>query len=101
MHMSDMTHEWIMHETEGWISVLKALPDTKLIAFDGCHKIYLALDDEEREWFTKEGTAYETYTTDNVGKYHKKLQQWYADSCDLRFIQGIRDGEYVSLIGQW
>ena len=51
--MSDLTHEKIMHETEGWTRVLKALPDTKLIAFDGCHKIYLALDEEEREWFTK------------------------------------------------
>ena len=99
--MSDLTHEKIMHETEGWTRVLTALPDTKLIAFDGCHKIYLALDEEEREWFTKEGTAYETYTARTLDEYVVKLQQWYRMSCDLRFIQGVRDGDFYQLIGQW
>ena len=99
--MSDLTHEWIMHETEGWIRVLDALPEARLIAFDGCHKIYLALDEEEAQWFTRDDSAYETYTTDNVGKYHKKLQKWYAESCCLRFIQGVRGGDFIQLIGQW
>lgn len=99
--MSDLTHEWIMHETEGWIRVLDALPEARLIAFDGCHKIYLALDEEEAQWFTGKDSAYETYTADTVTKYYKKLQKWYAESCDLRFIQGVRDGDYLQLIGQW
>ena len=34
--MTSETHEAIMHETEGWIRVLKCLPDAKLIAWDGC-----------------------------------------------------------------
>lgn len=93
-------HEWIMHETEGWVRVLDALPEARLIAFDGCHKIYLALDEKEVQRFTQDDSAYETYTASPKDMY-LRLRRWYNDSCDLRFISGIRDGDFLELIGQW
>ncbi len=67
--------------------VRDAIVHAELIAWDGCHKIYLALDTEQGEWFreneyeyTVEGTAEEMLTT---------LGEWYEDSCGLRFISGV------------
>ena len=36
-----------------WNDVEVAMEYAHLVAFDGCHKIYLAMDEEQAEWFRK------------------------------------------------
>ncbi len=86
-----------------------AIGSAILVAFDGCHKIYLAMDETEANWFrenyngvhcddrTFEGTPDEMLTT---------VKEWYAESCPLRFVYAVQhnaenpnDG-FTSLIGQ-
>ena len=86
-----------------------ALEGALLIAWDGCHKIYLAMDDEQADWFrqnyngvhcddrTFEGTPEEMLTT---------LKGWWDESCGLKFINAVTTNHddpnagYESLIGQ-
>ena len=80
-----------------WEDVEEALEGAHLIAFDGCHKIYVAMDETEAEWFrnnytpevcetsrTFEGTEWAMLT---------KLREWWGESCPLRFIQAVEHNE--------
>lgn len=96
-----------------WAAVKKALPQAKALAWDGCHKIYLALDDEQVALFRSYGYGVDNdgsvlilrdeaspLFTDpatpgmNVEKATNEtllatLHEWFADSCGLRFIEGV------------
>lgn len=79
-----------------WDDVKREVEYAKCISFDGCHKIYLAMDDTQAEWFKKnyngedcgdmtfEGTAEEMFAL---------LQKWYDASCGLKFIQSVTTDE--------
>ena len=89
--------------------VLDAVEDALLIAFDGCHKIYLAMDEEQADWFrqnyngrncddrTFEGTPEEMFAT---------LKVWWDESCSLKFISAVTTNHadpnagFMSLISQ-
>jgi hypothetical protein len=81
-----------------WWLVEQMLRNAKGMHFDGCHKIYLSMDDEQvrqmEEW------DYETYAP-NL----KDIVDWYDESCGLRFINAVftnddaNDG-FVTLIPQ-
>lgn len=58
----------------------------KLVAFDGCHKLYIALDDVEADWFR--GSSYETFEGSVDGMIDKVLE-WFDGSCNLRFISAV------------
>lgn len=70
-----------------WDDVDVFLYDAKLIAWDTCHKIYLAMDDEQASWFT------ENYAPDIFKGTHDEMLQtlhkWYDASCGLKFIQAV------------
>lgn len=91
-----------------WDKVEAVLPYAKGIAFDGCHKIYLALDDEEVSNFkmygygTDEGSWFIPVTTDKFDQdlALKQLHDWFDNSCDLRFIEAVRNAGFNSLIAQ-
>jgi hypothetical protein len=86
-----------------------AVEDAILVAFDGCHKIYLAMDEEQADWFrtnyngtnctdrTFTGTPEEMFAT---------LKVWWDESCGLKFINAVTtdhenpNAGYTSLIGQ-
>jgi hypothetical protein len=75
-----------------------------LIAWDGCHKIYLAMDETEAQWFRDE---YEHTFQGTAEEMTKTVRDWYENSCSLRFIQAVshnpenpNDG-FVSLISQF
>ena len=91
-----------------WGKVEGALIGAKGIAFDGCHKIYVLLDDEQmaqmRAW------GYDPLiSADQMGSDEmlSTIQGWYDASCGLRFVQAVRtvDGDpndgFVSLIAQF
>jgi hypothetical protein len=85
------THETTMEEY--WGDVEDALQSAELIAFDGCHKIYLAMDAEQAEWFRKNYNEKECDTscnfTGSTQEMLTKIKHWWNDSCQLRFICSV------------
>lgn len=73
--------------TKGWELVEDNIDDALLIAWDGCHKIYLALDDIEAAWFIEN---YEHTYTGTSDEKLSMLHKWFEESCWLRFISGVR-----------
>jgi hypothetical protein len=71
------------------------LPHAKAIAFDGCHKIYVLMDNEQVTKMTGYGYGddYGSYllTADKMSKAEmlETLEGWFAESCSLRFIHGV------------
>lgn len=91
--------------------VANAVEDALLIAFDGCHKIYLALDEGQADWF-RENYAYDANVR-SVRTFEgtpeemlNLLINWWNESCGLKFIQAVATNHadpnagFVSLIGQ-
>lgn len=89
-----------------WEDVLDACGDAVAITWDGCHKIYVLMDDEQVELMT--GYGYDPIipvVSDQLAC--ETLREWYDESCWLRFISAVRsvdtdpnDG-FTSLIGQF
>lgn len=75
--------------TQPWDRVEAALADAKGICFDGCHKIYVLLDEEQVAKF--EGCGYDVLLVADLGseKAMELLRDWYENSCGLRFIQSV------------
>ena len=90
--------------TELWDDVLDHLLDTHLIAWDGCHKIYMALDHREADWFR---ANYPYIVEDTSEAMLATLMDWYNDSCGLKFVSGVRhnpddpNAGFISLIEQF
>ena len=90
-----------------WDKVGETLSDAKGIAFDGCHKIYVLMDDEQM--VAMKGYGYdplisaEDYTANEM---LTTIMDWYEDSCGLRFVQAVYTNNddpnegFVSLIEQ-
>ena len=95
---------------EGWDAVAEYAEDALLAAFDGCHKIYLAMDEEQAEWFRNNynGVHCDDRTVEaDAEDLATVVREWYDESCGLRFVNAVftnvanpNDG-YVSLISQW
>lgn len=93
-----------MNMTERWDLVRETLPDARLIAWDECHKIYVAIDDAQADWFRESGYTLMEGTPDEM---FDTLVKWFDASCWLRFIDAVRltapdpnDG-YIGLIPQF
>lgn len=63
------------------------ITDAKLVAFDGCHKIYLAMDDEEATWFR---LNYNFIVQSSPDVMLQAVTDWYEASCLLRFVSAVR-----------
>lgn len=85
-----------------WHKVKDATENAQLVAWDGCHKIYVAMDEVEARWFNERedylkfrGTPEEMFA---------RLEEWYDRSCGLRFISGVesvgQETEFTKLIPQ-
>ena len=69
------------------------------VAWDGCHKIYLAMDDTEADWF-EQSTGYETLRS-NAQDMTEQVRSWYKNSCELRFVSAVSEHDYYTvLVGQ-
>ena len=83
--------------------VADAVEEAVLIAWDGCHKIYVALDAEQAKWFAEN---YDYVVKDTPEVLLDTLVKWYDESCALRFIQSVVTNDddpnegYVNLISQ-
>lgn len=76
-----------------WRDVENAMEYAHLVAFDGCHKIYLAMDEEQAEWFRNNYNGEDDNTDMNFSassqKMLEKVREWYEGSCSLRFVQSV------------
>jgi hypothetical protein len=87
--------------------VKERVSEAKAIAFDTCHKIYLLMDNEQVELMRTYGydplITKEDATPDVM---LATLQEWYEDSCGLRFIDAVSTNHenpnagFETLIGQ-
>jgi len=92
---------------EGWEAVQEYVQDAVLIAFDECHKIYLAMDEDEAYFFR---TNYQPAVVESIhsspAAMLATLEEWYDESCPLKFISAVwhdkndRNDGFVSLISQ-
>lgn len=67
---------------EAWEDVRSAVNRAHGMYWDGCHKIYLAMDAEEKTNMIEIG--YEHHKPD-----FEKLKTWYDESCFLRFVSAV------------
>ena len=87
-----------------WSDVEDHLDDAILIAWDGCHKIYLALDQTEADWFR---SSYPYIVEDTYEAMLATLMDWYNASCGLKFVSGVRhnaddpNAGFIDLIEQF
>ena len=86
-----------------------ALEDALLIAWDGCHKMYLAMDHEQADWFRQNynGVHCDDRTfTGTPKEMLNTLLAWWDESCSLKFISAVTTNHenpnagFVSLISQ-
>lgn len=82
-----------------WDDVEEAIEDAKALIWDGCHKIYVAMDVEQVRYFLKEGYGDGSdrsklfYINEGVttpSRMIEILKDWYDRSCELRFISAVR-----------
>ena len=85
-------------EVIGWSAVQDAAQSAVGIAFDGCHKIYVLMDEGQIALFRSYGYA----DSDGSGselihilfstpdEVFATLENWYRHSCGLRFITAVR-----------
>lgn len=94
-----------------WNKVKSFLKEATSVAWDGCHKIYILMD--EKEHHTMVGYGYGEGESmleriDEPSSAFALVKAWYRDSCDLRFIHAVRTVEvgedpedgYTNLIPQ-
>ena len=77
--------------------VREAVKTAKLVAYDGCHKIYVAMDEASARKL--ESGDYTTHRSDYfLTKYPPVLmraamlntvKRWYRMSCGLKFVQSV------------
>ena len=87
--------------------VKERVSEAKAIAFDTCHKIYLLMDNEQVDLMR--GYGYDPLITKEDATPDvmlATLQEWYEDSCGLRFIDAVSTNHenpnagFETLIGQ-
>lgn len=69
-------------EAQTWGRVRATLNRAKAMHFDGCHKIYLSMDDEQVK--KSEGYGYDSHKPD-----FDTLRRWFDESCSLRLVQAV------------
>lgn len=64
-----------------------ALTTARLVAWDGCHKIYVAMDDTQAKWFRE--SDYDFIVSGTPDDMMDNLIEWWEESCPLRFVQAV------------
>lgn len=75
-----------------------------LVAWDECHKIYLAMDEAQADFFRAEYPVIVEGAPDAMAK---AVITWWNDSCGLRFISAVHtnaadpNAGFVSVVDQF
>ena len=70
--------------------IYNRINDCKGIAWDTCHKIYILMDSEQVDLMR--GYGYDPLITADqmsADEMFGLVQEWYEDSCSLRFIDAV------------
>ena len=70
--------------------VKERVSEAKAIAWDTCHKIYILMDSEQVDLMR--GYGYDPLITADqmsADEMFDLVQEWYEDSCSLRFIDAV------------
>lgn len=70
----------------GWQNVQEFIQHALLVAFDGCHKIYLAMDEYEEKWFRD---SYPHIVDGSPDDMFITTQRWFDESCALRLVSAV------------
>jgi len=73
--------------------VAEATDHAKLVAWDTCHKIYVALDDEEARWYVEQ--EFECFIG-SPDAMLDKVCEWYKeahDNCGLQYVDATSTSE--------
>ena len=91
-----------------WDEVREVLTEAKGIAWDGCHKIYVLMDQHQMDLMASYGyDPLLPVPEDTADEALKIVRSWYEESCGLRFIsavatvEGDPNGGFTDLIGQF
>lgn len=84
--------------------IIKALESAHAITWDECHKVYISADPKMTKQFKKIGYPM-TLIKNDVNDAAITLQEWYDDSCPLKFIQKVHspgnNEDYEDVIPQF
>ena len=74
------------------------------VSFDGCHKIYLNMDEQQTEKMASYG--YEKTIAGTKWEMEDAVWRWYEDSCSLRFIDAVFTNDddtdkFVTVVSQF
>lgn len=75
-----------------WDDVQSSVYDAQGIAFDGCHKIYLLMDDRQVELMREYEYEFVVTRSDDfitTAEMYELLKNWFEGSCSLKFIQAV------------
>jgi len=84
-----------MNDDEMVRNVEEAVNGAKGIAFDGCHKIYILLDDEQVNMMCEYGYGDDDsdylITSDEMSadEMFQTVMNWYGQSCSLKFVSAV------------
>ena len=88
--------------------VRNRISEAEAIAWDNCHKIYILMDTEQVDLMR--GYGYDPIITNeemNPDDMFDLVQEWYENSCSLRFIQAVSTNDidpnlgFESLVSQF
>ena len=75
-----------------WLGPIEeAVSNGVLLAWDGCHKIYVVMDEHSAQWFSHE---YRNTAQGDFDTMMNTLHDWWDESCELRFIQSVSNFDY-------
>ena len=76
---------------EPWLTKVKEAVDSAVsITWEGCHKIYICLDQESHEQQIAYG--HQVIPVKDKSEALNQLYEWFDVSCGLRFINAIEGG---------
>lgn len=80
-------------EGEQETSLETLINETFSLSWDGCHKLYLNMDVQQHNKMM--GYGYDlTILNRDPSITMQKLEEWYEDSCSLRFIDAVFTQDY-------
>lgn len=93
---------------ENWRKIASILVDAFSIAWDGCHKIYILMDEtQHKQMIEYEYDPLLRLDALGIDVALRTLHEWYDASCGLRFINAVHTVEanpnegFTTLIGQF
>lgn len=74
------------------------------VSYDGCHKIYLNMDEAQTTKMI--GYGYDKTIIDTPANMEAMVEEWFEDSCGLRFIDAVFTNEdetdkFVTVVPQF